>query len=272
MGLARRRVSNVVAKEWRVMSTSLNNGLFVTLLPLLIVAQALLAVWVVPQLAAGGLLASAMIQSALTKLEAAVPAVGAVTPEERLLVFLLHQFTFYVLLIPVIIAVGFATFNIVEEKQAGSLEPLLATPVRTWELLLGKTLAGAIPALVVTWASAGLFLAGMAGLGWGHLFSLVLTPPWFMSLFLLTPAVAVMSFMLGVVGSSRFNDAKTAQNVSAVIVLPVLAIIGVQVTGLVWFGTALTVALALGILLGTLATLWAGVRLFQREAIVVQWR
>ncbi len=167
---------------------------------------------------------------------------------------------------------GFATFNIVEEKQAGSLEPLLATPVRVWELLLGKTLAGAIPALVITWACAGLFLVGMVALGWGHLFSLVLTPTWFMSLFLLTPVVAVMSFMLGIVGSSRFNDAKSAQNVAVVIVLPVLALIGVQVTGLVWFGTALTLVLALVTLLGTLATLRLGVRLFQREAIVVRWR
>jgi len=182
------------------------------------------------------------------------------------------QFTFYLLLIPALIAVGFATFNIVEEKQAGSLEPLLATPVRVWELLLGKTLAGAIPALVITWACAGLFLVGMVALGWGHLFSLVLTPTWFMSLFLLTPVVAVMSFMLGIVGSSRFNDAKSAQNVAVVIVLPVLALIGVQVTGLVWFGTALTLVLALVTLLGTLATLRLGVRLFQREAIVVRWR
>ena len=55
-------------------------------------------------------------------------------------VLLLSQFKFFLLLIPTMIAVSFATFSIIEEKQSRSLEPLLATPVKTREVLLGKAL------------------------------------------------------------------------------------------------------------------------------------
>ena len=76
------------------------------------------------------------------------------------------------------IAISFATFSIVDEKLSGSLEALLATPVRTWELLLGKALSGAVPALVITWVCAGVFILGVVGLGWGQLVNLVLTSSW----------------------------------------------------------------------------------------------
>ncbi|MDO8690324.1 MAG: ABC transporter ATP-binding protein [Dehalococcoidia bacterium] len=71
-----------------------------------------------------------------------------------------------VVFLPTMIAINFATFSIVDEKLSGSLEPLLATPVRTWELLLGKALAGVIPALIITWVCAGIHSPGSrAGMG-----------------------------------------------------------------------------------------------------------
>ena len=77
--------------------------------------------------------------------------------------------------------------------------------------------------------------------------------------------------VLGVIGSSRARDAKSAQNVAVVIILPVLALIAVQVTGLVWFTPILTLALALGIGIVDIIVLRVAVRLFQRESIVVKW-
>ena len=117
--MTRKRILNVLHKEWAVMATSLNNVLFVTLLPLLITAQALLFVWLVPRFAGESLL-----QGALEKLRAALPSLEGLPAEEQFQVLLLQQFNFYLLLIPVMIAIGFATFNIVEEKQTRTLEPL----------------------------------------------------------------------------------------------------------------------------------------------------
>ncbi|GAJ20086.1 unnamed protein product, partial [marine sediment metagenome] len=105
----------------------------------------------------------------------------------------------------------------------------------------------------------------------GQLVNLVLTSSWFIFLFLVTPAVALLSFMLGVIGSSRARDARSAQNMALVIILPVLVLIGVQVTGLVWFTPLLTLILALGVSLVDILVLRVAVGLFQRESIVVKW-
>jgi ABC-2 type transport system permease protein len=270
--MSRRRIRNILLKEWALLFTDLNSAFIVTLLPFLVVGQGILYIWLASKFAGGSMLTSQVFQTALEKLVEAMPGVSQLPSEEQLLVLLLNQFNFFLLLIPTMIAISVATFSIVEEKLSGSLEALLATPVRTWELLLGKALAGAIPALVVTWLSAGVFLLIVSALGWGHLSRFVVTAGWFLTLFLLTPAVAILSFMLGVTGSSRAKDARSAQNTVLVIIFPVLALIGIQITGIIWFTPSLILVLALVIIIADFITLRTAVRLFRRESIVVQWR
>ena len=68
------------------------------------------------------------------------------------------------------------------------------------------------------------------------------------------------------------KDAKNAQNLIVFIVLPVLIVIGVQVTGLVWFDLAQTLGLALGVFFLDYLVLRVAVKLFQREEIVLKWQ
>ncbi|MBI4284538.1 MAG: ABC transporter permease subunit [Chloroflexi bacterium] len=269
--MTRRRLKHILLKEWQLLFTDLNSALIVTLLPLLIVGQLMLYVWLGVSFGSESALASPLFQAALARLRQAFPPLAALTGQEQFRVLLLSQFNFFLLLIPTMIAVSTTAFSIVEEKVSGSLEALLATPVRTWELLLGKALAGLLPALVVTWLCAGVFLLIVAAMGWWFLASFVVTVPWFLSLFLLTPAVALLSFILGVIGSSRARDAKSAQNMALFIILPVFALIAAQVIGLVWFTPLLTVLLALVIGLIDYLCLRLAVRLFRRESIL-QWR
>jgi len=112
----------------------------------------------------------------------------------------------------------------------------------------------------------------VAAVGWGNLIGMVVTPVWFMSLFLLTPAITVLSFLLGVLGSARAKDAKSAQNLSLVIIFPLFALIAVQVTGIVWF-TWLSALVLAAVLIGIdYLVLRLAVSLFQRESIIVRWR
>ncbi|MBI4302983.1 MAG: ABC transporter permease subunit [Chloroflexi bacterium] len=269
--MTRKRLDNILRKEWKLIFTELNSSLMITLLPLLIVAQALFYIWLIARYGTEAIISNQILQAALEKLANALPSVASLPIEQQLQVLLLSQFNLFLLLIPTMVAINIAAFSIVEEKISRSLEPLLATPVRTWELLLGKALAGAIPALIVTWFYSLVFLAAVKMLGWGHLLPFVLTSSWFISLFLLTPAVAVLSFMLGVVGSSKAADAKSAQNIALVIIFPIMALVGVQVAGLVFFTPLLTLALALGVGLIDVIVLRIAVQLFQRESIVVKW-
>jgi ABC-2 type transport system permease protein len=270
--VSRKRIINILLKEWQVLFTDLNTALLITLLPLLIIGQLILYVWLAVNFAGESALNVSIFQHALANLQTATPEVALLSGGERFQVLLLSQFSFYMLLIPVMISVSVATFSIVDEKLSGSLEALLATPVKTWELLLGKALAGAIPSLIVTWICSGIFLLVVRAMGWGYLLGMVTTPVWFISFFLFTPAVTILSFLLGVIGSSRAKDAKGAQNLVLLVVLPVLALIALQITGIIWFTAFSALILAFGIGLVDLCVLRVAVQLFQRESIVVRWR
>ncbi len=267
-----RRILNIIKKEWQVTFSDANSVLMLTILPLLILLQGLVYVWLISRFGTESLLSNRLILNAFQKLLASLPAAAGLPPGRQLVLLLLTQFNFYLLLIPLMITVNSTTFSVVEEKLSRSLEPLLATPVKTWELLLGKALSGALPAVIATWICALLFQAGVAVMGWGELISLVITPSWLASLLLLNPAVTGLSFLLGIIGSSRARDFRSAQNLVVIIILPLLVLIGAQVTGLVWLTFLQTIGLGVGLCILDLLMLKVAVRLFQRESIIIQWR
>jgi ABC-2 type transport system permease protein len=270
--VSRKRIVNILLKEWQFLFTDINTTLLVTLLPLLIIGQLILYVWLAVNFVSESALNISIFQNALANLQRATPEVALLSGGERFQVLLLSQFSFFMLLIPVMISVSLATFSIVDEKLSGSLEALLATPVKTWELLLGKALAGAIPSLIVTWICSGIFLLAVRAMGWGNLLDMVMTPVWFISLLLFTPAITVLSFLLGIIGSSRAKDAKGAQNLVVLVVVPVLVLIAIQITGIIWFTALSSLVLAFGIILADIIILRIAVQLFQRESIIVRWR
>ena len=65
--------------------------------------------------------------------------------------FIVTNFMAYFLLIPAMVPMAIATQSVIGEKVARSLEPQLATPLEVSELLAGKTIAAALPAVTATW-------------------------------------------------------------------------------------------------------------------------
>src|SRR5258707_13233755 len=63
------------------------------------------------------------------------------------------------LLLSMIVPSTIAAYSIIGEKNSHTLEPLLATPVRRWQLLAGKMLAALLPAALVTRGGGGPFIA-----------------------------------------------------------------------------------------------------------------
>lgn len=264
------------------MFTSIENALFVTLLPLLIVAQFLAVIYfagrIIGDNTLNGIMANSMIQKSMTNIETMLSiGTDSITPVEKFQLLLLSQIPFYLLLIPTMIAISFATFSIMEEKQTKTLEPLLATPVRTSELLLGKALSGAIPAIIVTWFYAGVSIIGSrlilsGGIVSAYILKGTLAYVWLITLLLMVPVISLLSFLLGVISSSRVSDAKNAQNGAIFIVLPVFVLIGVQLSGFVMFTPILL--LLLGIVVGVLDifVLRLAIKLFQRESIITRWK
>src|SRR6202035_1403654 len=56
------------------------------------------------------------------------------------------------LIIPIVIPPVIAAYSVVGERDQGTLEPVLTTPVRASELLLGRAIAAFIPSVAIAYA------------------------------------------------------------------------------------------------------------------------
>ena len=200
------------------------------------------------------------------------PEWASFSPSELAGAFAVQQFLVFFLLMPAYIPLSIATFSIIGEKQARSLEPVLAAPIRTSELLTGKAVAALVPGLLAGWATYVIFVA-LASLVYGPaLFGVVTDASWLAGVFLLGPAVGLSSVVAGVIVSARVNDPRVAQQVGGVVIVPIIAIVLLQATGTFLVGAAGYTLLALIVLIVSLIGLRIGIRLFDREAILTRWR
>ena len=65
----------------------------------------------------------------------------------------------YMLIIPAMVPATLAGYSVVGEREQGTLEPVLTTPIRPEEFLLGKALAVLLPTLSISYLMFGVFLA-----------------------------------------------------------------------------------------------------------------
>jgi len=186
--------------------------------------------------------------------------------------FLFQQFLLLFLLTPITGAMSLAAHAVVGEKQARTLEPLLATPVRTHELLVAKVLGALIPTLAISLAGLVLYLAGIALFAHAGVFAAMLTVQTLMLVVFLGPAAALVSLQAAIVISSRVNDPRTAQQFGILIILPLTAIFVAQFTGAFYLTLPMLLLVGFGLLaLWGLLTLFS-VALFDRESILTRWK
>jgi ABC-2 type transport system permease protein len=186
--------------------------------------------------------------------------------------FTVQQFLPYFLLMPAYVPLAIATYSIIGEKQSRSLEAVLATPIRTQELLAGKTLAALTPGVLTGWLTYGVFFA-LASLTYGpDVIGVITDGSWLAGVFVLGPAIGLASTVAGVLVSSRVSDPRVGQQIGGVIIVPLVAVGILQATGTVLVGTSgyLSLALVVGAL--GLVGLRLGAWLFARETILTRWK
>ncbi len=186
-------------------------------------------------------------------------------------IYIFRQFLLMFLMVPILGALSIATYSIVGEKQSRTLEPLLATPITTTELLWGKSLAAALPATLLTWITFGLYVLGMRALSPPPVLPHVANPVGLGLIFLIGPLVAILSLGLGVVVSSRAKDPRTAQQIGVILILPLMALFIMQMRGFFLLSFRWIVIGALALLALDVIVLKIGARLFQRETILTRW-
>ncbi len=262
-----RRIRAVIQKEWEEVFKNrlvLSSVLF---LPLFLTAIALVILYMTGAQGATGDIATGDMPPAFAG------QCSGLTGGECAQYWLVSQFMILFMLMPLIIPATIAAYSIVGEKTTRTLEPILATPISTLELLAGKGLAAVLPAVLVTWGAFLVFALGARLMSTTPGVLGRLTDPfWLLAVLVVGPLLAISAVSAAVMVSSRVNDPRVAEQVSVLVILPLLALFFSNLTGLIVFNAQLVLLLIviLSILDALLVTL--AIRLFQRETILTRWK
>jgi len=265
------RVQALVAKELAdlrknpaVFAPAVLTGFISILLPFFVAI-------VIPYLAGEQLADSSDFKAALDMYKDQ-PSMRALDPEGAVQAWIFQQFLVLLVLTPVAGSMSLAAYSVIGEKQARTLEPLLATPITTFELLAAKVLGSLLPALVLTLACFAAYVAGVALLAREGVFIILLTPRSLAVVFVLGPLAALAALQLAVCVSSRVNDARSAQQIGALIILPISGLLIAQLTGSVLLTIPVILFIALVLAGINIGLMLIGIALFDRESILTRWK
>jgi ABC-2 type transport system permease protein len=210
MNLSGRRVRAIFRKELREYRRNNSIVSAMAIIPLIFLIQPLVVVLKLPASAAGTI--------------------------ERAHVLL------YMLAIPALVPAMVAAYAVVGERIQGTLEPVLSTPIRREEFLLGKALAALVPSVAVAYAVYAAFLVFVKLLVAPAVVTAMLRWPDILAQIVFTPLLAAWSIWLGIGISARVGDARVAQQLGMLASLPTAV-----VTSLVAFNVIhATLGLAVG--------------------------
>lgn len=192
--------------------------------------------------------------------------------EQQLIVLLVVYFLAPMFLIlPLMVASVIAADSVAGEKERKTLEAILYTPTTDGELFLAKVIAACVPAILVAW---GGFVAYAITVNWAAWPSMqrIFFPNlmWIVLVLWVAPAIAVLGLSFTVAVSSRVNSYQEAYQIGGVVVVPVIALIVSQVTGLVYLNVTLLLVLGLGFWLVNGILLRIGRRAFSRSRLTAR--
>ena len=200
------------------------------------------------------------------------PSMQRLDPEAAIQAYVFQYFLVMLVLGPITSAMSVAAFSVVGEKQARTLEPLLVTPITTLELLGAKLLGAFVPAIALTVAALVLYLTVVAAFASDGVVGVLLGPRSLGVVFLIGPLAALVALQLSVCVSSRANDARTAQQLSIFVILPIPALLLGQLFGGIELTMPVILSISLFLLLVNVGLAWIAIRLFDRETILTRWK
>jgi ABC-type transport system involved in multi-copper enzyme maturation permease subunit len=175
----------------------------------------------------------------------------------------------YLLLIPVIIPATLAAYTVAGEREQGTLEPLLTTPIRQQELILGKAAAVMIPSVVLSYTVFFVLLAAVRLFAHPVVSTAVFRQgPVLLAMFLLAPLLAGWAIVVGMAVSVRTNDVRVAQQLGTLGSFPPLAVIALLAVGVIHPTFRVAALFAIGLLVVDLRALRIVSRMFDRERLV----
>jgi len=174
----------------------------------------------------------------------------------------------YLLVIPVTMPSVVCAYSVVGEREQGTLEPVLTTPIRSDEFLIAKALAAFIPTLVIAYAVFGIFLAVAALFAHPEIVSAIYSGTHLLVQFLFTPLLAGWAIWVGIAVSTRATDVRAAQQLSLLGSFAPLVIVALMSLNVITESTALAIGLASALLAFDLLAWRVVAAMFDRERLV----
>jgi ABC-2 type transport system permease protein len=128
------------------------------------------------------------------------------------------------LVIPDVLPATIAAYSVIGERDQGTLEPLLTTPIRRDEFILGKALAAIVPAVVMSYLVFAVAVTSLRLWAGAEVVHELWQPAWFVAEVLFVPLLATWSTWVGTAISARSSDVRVSQQLGTLASLPVLAL------------------------------------------------
>ena len=268
-----KKVLLVFRKDWREISRNWQVMMPILIVPMLFTVVIPTAIILLPRLINVPTSTTVLTELIVENLPVNIQSQLLGKTENQIMIFvmLLYFFAPFFLIIPVMASSVIASDSFAGEKERKTIEALLATPMTDGELLLGKTLVSFVPSMLVTGGSFLLYCATVDLLTY-EMFGRLLLPnlEWVLLIFGLAPTVALAAIGLTVMISARVKGFREAQQISAVLVVPILIMLFAQASGVMIFGYLMVGALTLVFILIDVLLFRLGVKIFQREKILSQ--
>jgi ABC-2 type transport system permease protein len=235
-----RRIRAVVRKELRIYRRNRTMVFGMAIIPAIFLVQPLIAVFNTPTAAAVGL-----------------------RHQHELL---------YLLAIPALVPATLAAYAVVGERQQGTLEPVLSTPIRREELLLGKALAVLFPSIVISYGVFAVFIVLVELFANPGVASAFIRGPDVLAQVIFTPLLAGWSIWLGIAISARVGDVRVAQQLGTLASLPTIALTTMLAIDVIHPSRALALGLAAALLILNRLGWRLVSAMFDRERLITQTR
>ena len=250
-----------------------NLGLFVPSLIVAVVAILLpVFVAIVVPYATGERLSDSSDFEIAVELYRSQPGTRTLDPEAAIQAYLFQFFAVMLVLIPVTSSMSLAAYSVVGEKQARTLEPLLVTPITTFELLGAKVLGAFLPSIALTAVSYIVYVLITVIFARPGVAGILLGARSIATVFVLGPLAALAALQMAVCVSSRVNDARTAQQIGVLVILPIPGLLVGQLLGALTLSVPVIASIALGLLAINAGLIWLAITLFDRETILTRWK
>jgi ABC-type Na+ efflux pump permease subunit len=174
-----------------------------------------------------------------------------------LYVFLNYSFVPLFIIVPLMVSSIVAANSVVGEKERGTLETLLYTPLTNRELLFSKLLAAFLPAMALALLSFVVFFAATN-----------LTSALMAGFLLLVPTLSMVGLCFTTLVSVRAKTYMEAQQLSGIVVLPIVALLFVQITGVLVLNLVAVAVIAVVLFAAAYLLLGRVARKLQREELI----